>query len=119
MQLLPQRPVLASRRSSNESSADRFRRRKRPVSRAFAFPESSRGAIPAHRPAPEGGFRMCGIIGYVGHRASKPLLLQGLQRLEYRGYDSAGLALLEAGGLDYVRAVGNLANLKEKAGSNG
>src|SRR6266516_3234645 len=62
---------------------------------------------------------MCGIIGYVGHRASKPLLLQGLQRLEYRGYDSAGIALLEADGLDYVRAVGNLANLKEKAGSNG
>jgi glutamine---fructose-6-phosphate transaminase (isomerizing) len=62
---------------------------------------------------------MCGIIGYVGHRASKPLLIQGLQRLEYRGYDSAGIALLEADGLDYVRAVGNLANLKEKAGSNG
>ena len=36
---------------------------------------------------------MCGIIGYVGSRASKPLLLQGLQRLEYRGYDSAGIAL--------------------------
>src|SRR6266516_1581766 len=62
---------------------------------------------------------MCGIIGYVGHRASKPLLLQGLQRLEYRGYDSAGIALLAADGLDYVRAVGNLANLKEKAGPNG
>src|SRR5438477_12363277 len=62
---------------------------------------------------------MCGIIGYVGHRASKPLLLEGLQRLEYRGYDSAGIALLEADGLDYVRAVGNLAILKEKAGPNG
>ena len=52
---------------------------------------------------------MCGIIGYVGSRASKPLLLQGLQRLEYRGYDSAGIALLEEDGLEYVRAVGNLA----------
>jgi glucosamine--fructose-6-phosphate aminotransferase (isomerizing) len=62
---------------------------------------------------------MCGIIGYVGHRASKPLLMQGLERLEYRGYDSAGIALLEDDGLDYVRAVGNLANLKEAAGSNG
>jgi glutamine---fructose-6-phosphate transaminase (isomerizing) len=62
---------------------------------------------------------MCGIIGYVGGRASKPLLLQGLQRLEYRGYDSAGIALLEADGLDYVRAVGNLQNLKEAAGPNG
>ena len=62
---------------------------------------------------------MCGIIGYVGSRASKPLLIQGLQRLEYRGYDSAGIALLEEDGLDYVRAVGNLAILKEKAGPNG
>src|SRR5437763_8736300 len=62
---------------------------------------------------------MCGIIGYVGSRASKPLLIQGLERLEYRGYDSAGIALLEDGGLDYVRAVGNLQNLKQAAGPNG
>ncbi len=62
---------------------------------------------------------MCGIIGYVGSRASKPLLIQGLKRLEYRGYDSAGIALLEEGGLEYVRAVGNLSFLMEKAGSNG
>ena len=62
---------------------------------------------------------MCGIIGYVGPRECKPLLLQGLERLEYRGYDSSGIALLEADGLDYVRAVGPLGNLKERAGSNG
>jgi glutamine---fructose-6-phosphate transaminase (isomerizing) len=62
---------------------------------------------------------VCGIIGYVGQRACKPLLLQGLERLEYRGYDSAGIALLENGGLDYVRAVGNLQFLKDAAGSNG
>src|SRR6476661_6637442 len=61
---------------------------------------------------------MCGIIGYVGGRASKPLLLQGLKRLEYRGYDSAGIALLEEGGLEYVRAVGNLQFLKDAAESN-
>ncbi len=60
---------------------------------------------------------MCGIIGYVGERTCKPLLLQGLERLEYRGYDSAGLALLEPDGLDYVRAVGNLQKLKGAAAS--
>ena len=62
---------------------------------------------------------MCGIIGYVGRRACKPLLLQGLERLEYRGYDSAGIVLREDEGLDYVRAVGNLQFLKEAAGDNG
>src|SRR5947209_16551057 len=62
---------------------------------------------------------MCGIIGYVGAREAKPLLLQGLRRLEYRGYDSAGIALREDDALDYVRAVGNLGNLVEAAGTNG
>ena len=62
---------------------------------------------------------MCGIIGYVGQREAKALLLRGLERLEYRGYDSAGLALREDDGLDYVRAVGNLQMLKEAAGDNG
>ena len=59
---------------------------------------------------------MCGIIGYVGPRECKGLLLFGLERLEYRGYDSAGIALLEDGGLSYTRAVGNLQNLKAAAG---
>jgi glutamine---fructose-6-phosphate transaminase (isomerizing) len=62
---------------------------------------------------------MCGIIGYVGPREAKPLLLAGLERLEYRGYDSAGIALLEDEGLEYVRSVGNLQNLKVAAGPNG
>src|SRR5713101_1581177 len=62
---------------------------------------------------------MCGIIGYVGNRAAKELLLNGLERLEYRGYDSAGIALRENGSLEYVRAVGNLQFLKDAAGPNG
>jgi glucosamine--fructose-6-phosphate aminotransferase (isomerizing) len=59
---------------------------------------------------------MCGIIGYVGPRECKALLLHGLERLEYRGYDSAGIALLENGALTYTRAVGNLQELRARAG---
>src|SRR5438094_3558306 len=70
------------------------------------------------RPAGKGA-DVCGIIGYVGSRDAKPLLLEGLRRLEYRGYDSAGIALREDDSLDYVRAVGNLGNLVEAAGPNG
>jgi glutamine---fructose-6-phosphate transaminase (isomerizing) len=62
---------------------------------------------------------VCGIIGYVGSRPCKTLLLNGLEALEYRGYDSAGIALREEEGLDYVRAVGNLQFLKDAAGPNG
>jgi glutamine---fructose-6-phosphate transaminase (isomerizing) len=62
---------------------------------------------------------VCGIIGYVGNRTAKDLLLRGLERLEYRGYDSAGIALREDGSVDYVRAVGNLQFLKDAAGPNG
>jgi len=59
---------------------------------------------------------MCGIIGYVGRRPCKDLLLSGLERLEYRGYDSAGIALLADGHLEYTRAVGPLSELKARAG---
>src|SRR5690242_10044528 len=56
---------------------------------------------------------MCGIVGYTGARPSRPLLLDGLERLEYRGYDSAGVALAGPGGdVQTVRAVGNLAALR-------
>jgi glutamine---fructose-6-phosphate transaminase (isomerizing) len=58
---------------------------------------------------------MCGIIGYVGPRAAQEILLHGLERLEYRGYDSAGLGLLDGDQLDFVRAVGNLEQLKDAA----
>ncbi len=57
---------------------------------------------------------MCGIIGYVGTRSCKDLILGGLERLEYRGYDSAGMALLDTeGDVSMVRAVGNLQALRD------
>jgi glutamine---fructose-6-phosphate transaminase (isomerizing) len=59
---------------------------------------------------------MCGIVGYVGKRPCRDLLIDGLQKLEYRGYDSAGISLLSDGEVDTVRAVGNLANLREAVG---
>jgi glutamine---fructose-6-phosphate transaminase (isomerizing) len=62
---------------------------------------------------------MCGIVGYVGGRPCRDLLVAGLEKLEYRGYDSAGISLLEDGRIESVRAVGNLANLREAAGMNG
>jgi glucosamine--fructose-6-phosphate aminotransferase (isomerizing) len=56
---------------------------------------------------------MCGIVGYVGYKPVQEVLLAGLEKLEYRGYDSAGISLLEDGELRSVRAVGNLSKLRE------
>ena len=56
---------------------------------------------------------MCGIVGYVGERSCRELLLRGLEKLEYRGYDSAGVSLLTDGRIDSVRAVGNLSFLRD------
>jgi len=63
---------------------------------------------------------MCGIIGYVGGRPCRELILTGLERLEYRGYDSAGFALLAEGQgvAESVRAVGNLSRLRDAAGAD-
>ncbi|HUO83485.1 MAG TPA: glutamine--fructose-6-phosphate transaminase (isomerizing) [Thermoanaerobaculia bacterium] len=62
---------------------------------------------------------MCGIIGYVGERDVVPVLLEGLKKLEYRGYDSAGIAVLGSEGFEVVRAEGKLINLEQKLSGNG
>ncbi|MEJ2581831.1 MAG: glutamine--fructose-6-phosphate transaminase (isomerizing) [Acidobacteriota bacterium] len=58
---------------------------------------------------------MCGIIGYVGSGEVVPVLLDGLRRLEYRGYDSAGIAVMGTAGIEILRAAGKLGNLEQKA----
>ncbi|MCC6678210.1 MAG: glutamine--fructose-6-phosphate transaminase (isomerizing) [Phycisphaerales bacterium] len=57
---------------------------------------------------------MCGIVAYIGNKQAQTLLLEGLKRLEYRGYDSAGMATIEDGHVRVVRAVGRVSNLEDK-----
>ena len=56
---------------------------------------------------------MCGIVGYVGPRAPLPVLMEGLRRLEYRGYDSAGVAIVRNGTLEIRRSAGKLSRLED------
>ncbi len=91
--------------------------RSAPASLRSSVRRSVSGASPARR-YPD-FLPMCGIVGYVGKRPCRDLLVAGLEKLEYRGYDSAGISLLEGGQIDTVRAVGNLANLRAELGIDG
>ena len=56
---------------------------------------------------------MCGIIGYIGHEEATPILLEGLRRMEYRGYDSAGLAIINGKGLHIAKLPGRIQGLED------
>src|SRR5215470_2529299 len=60
------------------------------------------------------GGNMCGIVGYIGHREVSSVLLDGLKRLEYRGYDSCGVAIMDEGRPNVIRSVGRIDTLEEK-----
>ncbi|MCG3181530.1 MAG: Glutamine--fructose-6-phosphate aminotransferase [isomerizing] [Phycisphaerae bacterium] len=62
---------------------------------------------------------MCGIVGYLGKRPAQPILIEGLKRLEYRGYDSAGVALCDGTRLSVVRSVGRIGNLQQRLAARG
>ncbi|MBU0371760.1 class II glutamine amidotransferase, partial [Acinetobacter baumannii] len=60
---------------------------------------------------------MCGIVGYIGHDNAKELLLKGLEKLEYRGYDSAGVAVVNDDGTNVFKSKGRIAELRKVADS--
>ncbi len=99
------------------------------MARGAACPDRGVGTEPRSESRPAEGWHqigigewiiaMCGIVGYVGPHAALPILLNGLQRLEYRGYDSAGVALSGADGLHVTKRAGRVAALVEAVGGDG
>ncbi|MDP6461952.1 MAG: glutamine--fructose-6-phosphate aminotransferase, partial [Gemmatimonadota bacterium] len=62
---------------------------------------------------------MCGIVGYIGSNSPLPVLLEGLKRLEYRGYDSAGISILNGSGITTRKTAGKIVNLEKLIAGNG
>lgn len=62
---------------------------------------------------------MCGIVGYVGNKPAANILVDGLEKLEYRGYDSAGIAVMENNAINVIKSKGRLKNLEQKMAQNG
>src|SRR5450759_1926230 len=96
---------------------------KRPLTRGHTSSSDDR----ASRSTPSGRelnhvhhtvFDMCGIVGYVGPKAASPLLIEGLKRLEYRGYDSAGISTMNGKGLDTRKAKGKISQLEAVMNGN-
>src|SRR5881409_3762968 len=84
-------------------------------SRCWLF--HSRAALPARKRSyvlKGTGGNMCGIVGYTGNREVSGVLLDSLKRLEYRGYDSCGVAIIEEGHPKIIRSVGRIGTLEEK-----
>src|SRR3954471_15389192 len=88
------------------------------LARKFRPCRPSRGfatysCVPSRKALVQGELRMCGIVGYTGSRQAEPILLDGLARLEYRGYDSAGIATLTGEELCVRKSAGRIAELSQ------